>query len=266
MNSQLPTRTINKVWGRQPLPAPFGVDGQSEPIGEIWFEPDECLPDVLVKYLFTSDKLSVQVHPPASASPTGRGKEECWLVLEADPGAKLALGFREPVSREEMHSAALDGTIENLLDWYEAMPGDFFYIPAGTVHAIGGGLTLIEVQENTDITYRFFDYGRPRDLHLDQALAVAIGDSHPSEWRRRIEAEEQVVLVDGPRFVLAQVFGNPSAQIIEKLGGAIQIMPLSGSAAVAGREIQPGASACAQSIEDVSFSADARCLIVSSMM
>ena len=266
MNSRLSTRTINKVWGRQPLPAPFGVAGQSEPIGEIWFEPDECLSDVLVKYLFTSDKLSVQVHPPASASPTGRGKEECWLVLEADPGAKLALGFREPVSREEMHSAALDGSIEKLLDWHEAVPGDFFYIPAGTVHAIGGGLTLIEVQENSDITYRFFDYGRPRDLHLDQALAVAIGDSHPPKYKCRIEPGEEAILVDGPRFVLAQITGDPSAAIIEKFGAAVQIMPLSGTAAIAGREIQPGASACAQSIEDVSFSADARCLIVSSMM
>src|SRR3546814_3643538 len=91
--------------------------------------------DLLVKYIFTSEKLSVQVHPSdaqALAAGMGQtGKEECWLVIDAEPGARLAIGFSEPIDTATMRAAALDGTIEHLLAWHPVERGDFFYLPAG---------------------------------------------------------------------------------------------------------------------------------------
>jgi len=155
---------LEKLWG---VPTDEG-----KRLGEMWF-PAEPL---LVKFIFTSEKLSVQVHPDdayAARQEAGRGKTEMWYVMEAQPGARLAVGLRRPMSRDELRSAALDGSLEQELRWFEVRPGEAYYIPAGTVHAIGPGLTLCEVQQFCDITYRLFDYGRPRELHLEKALDVA---------------------------------------------------------------------------------------------
>ena len=142
-------------------------------IGEVWFEAD--LP-LLVKFVFTSERLSVQVHPQddfARTNENSRGKTEMWYVLRADPGARLAIGFRESISRDRLREASLSGEIEGLLHWVEVQGGDAFFIPAGTVHAIGGGLALCEIQQQSDVTYRLYDYGRPRELHLEKAIQVA---------------------------------------------------------------------------------------------
>ena len=260
-SGQLPIKTVEKVWGMDSLPAPFAVDDQSTRIGEIWFEPPPSMAGLLVKYLFTSEKLSVQVHPPADASPTGRGKEECWLILDAEPGAKLAMGFTREVSADEMRAAALDGTIEDLLHWREVSAGDFFYIPAGTVHAIGAGLTLLEVQENTDITYRLFDYGRPRELHLSEGLKVAKGLQYPEDLARTIPVDRELMLVDGPRFTLAQVIGRPSQDIASRFTGTVQVMPLSGSVEIGDSRVEPGQSALADALGDIAFDDSARVMI-----
>jgi mannose-6-phosphate isomerase len=164
-----------RVWGVHKL-APWFAD-QEEKIGEVWFEQTE-LP-LLVKFLFTSDNLSVQVHPDDSTARerhNSLGKTEMWHILAAEPGAKIAAGFRELVSKDRMREAALSGEIVDLLAWHDARPGDTFFIPAGTVHAIGAGLTLCEIQENSDITYRLYDYGRGRELHLDDGISVSSGD------------------------------------------------------------------------------------------
>jgi mannose-6-phosphate isomerase len=168
---RLPTVFKEKVWGSEELSPWYRNEGRAK-IGEVWFEAD--LP-LLVKFVFTSERLSVQVHPDdAYARSRGhlRGKTEMWHVLRADPGAQVALGFRETMTRERVRDAAVSGEIEGLLNWVEARAGDTFFTPAGTVHAIGGGLALCEIQQNSDITYRLYDYGRPRELHLDDALAV----------------------------------------------------------------------------------------------
>jgi mannose-6-phosphate isomerase len=171
---RLESRALEKVWG-SPDTEPWYPRGTAR-IGEVWFSaPEE--PRLLVKFLFTSQKLSVQVHPPASAA--GPGKTEMWRILRAQPDAAVALGFEHPLSREEARAAALSGEIERLLHWYRAQPGDTFFVPAGTVHAIGAGLVLCEIQQATDVTYRLYDYGRPRELHLEQALAVAHWGGHP---------------------------------------------------------------------------------------
>src|SRR5690606_21069723 len=129
--------------------------------------PPPELDQLLVKYIFTSEKLSVQVHPSdaqaALGEPGDRGKEECWLVLDAEPGAQLGLGLTRNLAQDELRAAALDGSIEDMLGWRSVSPGDFFRILPGTVHAIGPGLSLVEVQQNSDTTYRLYDYGRPRE-------------------------------------------------------------------------------------------------------
>lgn len=177
--SKLPTRAVEKPWGKDVLPAPFAAPA-GQRIGEIWFEPPADVRSLLVKYIFTSEKLSVQVHPTdaqaKAAGETDNGKEECWLVIATEPGATLGVGFHEYVDHDTMRAAALDGRIEDMLVWYPVQPGDFFYIPANTVHAIGAGVSLIEIQQNSDITYRLYDYGRPRELHLDAGIAVSRGE------------------------------------------------------------------------------------------
>ena len=193
MSAILPIRMVEKPWGVGQLPAPFAAEGGKR-IGEIWFEPPAALNRLLVKYIFTSEKLSVQVHPSDAQRP-GHGKEECWLVLDAEPDARLAIGFRHNVMPEQIRAAALDGSIEQLLDWHRARRGDFFYLPAGTVHAIGPGLSLVEIQQNSDITYRLYDYGRPRELHLDAAMDVAQGTRYDGRWHQRVDFTTNIALV-----------------------------------------------------------------------
>jgi mannose-6-phosphate isomerase len=170
---RLTPRFLEKIWGAVHLEPWFASDGRK--IGEVWFERTAPLP-LLVKFLFTSENLSVQVHPGdeyAARHHQSRGKTEMWHVLAAQPGARIAAGFREPLSAERLHASAQSGEIEDLLDWRDARPGDTFFIPAGTVHAIGAGLVLCEIQQVSDITYRLYDYNRGRALQLDHSLAVS---------------------------------------------------------------------------------------------
>lgn len=166
MIRKLTPKFVERVWGVAALPPWFRL-------GEVWFENESPL---LVKFIFTTEKLSVQVHP---AGPAGIGKTEMWHILKADPFASVAVGLREPVSREAFRAACLDGSVEELLSWVPVSPGDTIFVPAGTVHAIGAGITLCEIQQNSDVTYRLYDYGRRRELHLDEGLAVAMLDRHP---------------------------------------------------------------------------------------
>jgi mannose-6-phosphate isomerase len=260
---KLETKAVEKVWGRKDLPEPFAAAGE-EPVGEIWFDPPPELSQVLVKYLFTSEKLSVQVHPSDAEAPEGsRGKEECWLVLDAEPDAKLAIGFKEPMDSEAMRSAALDGSIEDALEWHPVEAGDFFYLPAGTVHAIGPGLTLVEVQQNSDITYRLFDYGRPRELHLEDGVKVARGQPYPAQCRRKIAEDQTATLVDGPFFRFSQVHGAPDKNLLAKHGGALLALPLQGTVAIDGEVIGAGDCGMAKDIAAIDFSRAERTLLVS---
>jgi mannose-6-phosphate isomerase len=164
-----------KVWGRTKL-APWFPDPDTA-IGEAWFLADRELP-LLVKLIFTSERLSVQVHPDDDEDGP-RGKTEMWHILEAEPGAEIALGFRRPVSREQLAESARTREIEQLLNWMPVKAGETYFAPAHTVHAIGAGIVLCEIQQNSDVTYRLWDYGRPRDLHLEQASRIADLGVHP---------------------------------------------------------------------------------------
>lgn len=168
-----------KLWGVTDLRPWFAK--QPEKTGEVWFVHDRPLP-LLVKFLFTSERLSVQVHPDddyARLHENSNGKTEMWRVLRAEPGAAIGIGFHEELSKERLREAALSGEIETLLDWRKVKAGDTFLIPAGTVHALGAGLVVCEIQQQSDVTYRLYDYGRPRELHLDRAVEVATPRPYP---------------------------------------------------------------------------------------
>ncbi len=253
---QLPTRMVKKVWGRTSLPEPFAAPADTQ-IGEIWFEPPPELPQLLVKYLFTSEKLSVQVHPSdANALPGEDGKEECWLVLDAEPGAQLAIGFKEAVSPAQIEAAARDGSIEELLTWHDVAPGDVYFLPAGTVHAIGPGLALVEVQQNSDTTFRLYDYGRPRELHLERALAVADGSPYASEHAGTLDERGQT-LIDAAYFRVERIEGGPNAQVMAVYAGPLLALPLSGVVSAQNGSAQAKAGEClyAPSISALDFGA-----------
>lgn len=265
MDRILPVRRIEKPWGRATLPPPFASDAAGR-IGEIWFEPPAELDALLVKYIFTSEALSVQVHPSdaqTQASGLGRqGKEECWLILDAEPGAKLGIGLKVPADEATLHQAALDGSIERLLDWHPVAAGDFFYIPANTIHAIGAGISLIEFQQNSDITYRLYDYGRPRELHLKDGLSVAKGQPYPPSLRQNVSDAQSALLVDGPLFRLDQLCGLPDHSIQSRYGQApMLVIPRNGTVKVGELGVAPGQCALASSINHVRFSSDSSCLI-----
>src|SRR4051812_38959385 len=118
----LERRFVAKPWGRTRLPPMFG-ETRGERIGEVWFTAPTEMP-LLAKYLFTSERLSIQNHPPGEG-----GKEECWYVLDAEPGATIGLGWTRDVRKDEIRAAASDGSIVELLDWKQVRPGDFYYVP-----------------------------------------------------------------------------------------------------------------------------------------
>lgn len=196
-----------RPWGARDL-APiydFHVHPGEESIGEVWLTWDECavangplagtkLGDLcrqfgrelvgtaareseryplLIKFLFPCDKLSVQVHPDdETAQRQGEpcGKTECWYVVEAEEYAQVALGLKPGTTREQFEQSIRENRAEDLLNWIKLHPGDMMFVDAGTVHTIGGGAVLLEVQQNSDTTYRLYDYGRPRELHLRQGF------------------------------------------------------------------------------------------------
>jgi len=228
MLTRLTPRLVPKVWGSTRLEPLF--PDNAEKIGEVWFEGVPDLP-LLIKFLFTTEPLSVQVHP--------EGKTEMWHILAAEPGAKIAAGFREKISEEQLRTSALSGEIEQLLEWHDARPGDTFFIPAGTVHAIGAGLTLCEIQQWSDVTYRLYDYGRPRELHLDEGVRVSQLGPHPARQSAR-----EGVLVSCPFFTTEKVRVDDSescnASMIVVLEGTMKI---GGQPASAGEAWHAGGAA-----------------------
>lgn len=142
---------------------------------------------LLVKIIDAKEKLSVQVHPgdeyAAKKDPKNSGKMEAWIVLEADPGAELVVGFSKKLDRESYTRLIEANQAESVLQSIPVKPGDSFLLEPGTVHAIGAGVFLLEIQQSSDSTYRVYDYGRPRELHLEKALDVLnFKKSTGKEW------------------------------------------------------------------------------------
>ncbi|PAX09067.1 class I mannose-6-phosphate isomerase [Sphingomonas lenta] len=257
---KLRTHRVEKLWGRHQLFPGFPDSApDAEPVGEVWFqEPGNSAPDLLIKYLFTGEKLSVQVHPDdeqAHARGLSRGKDECWTILTAEPDSTIALGTKKPVDRDTLRAAALDGSIEGLLDWKPVKAGDFYYSASGTIHAIGAGITLIEVQQNSETTYRLYDYGRPRELHLDDEIAVS--DPVPYEpitAPGEVEAG-RTILVEGPKFVLERWRGGREVTLPED--ATAWLVPITGEGKVAGVRFQAGECVTVTGSERVEADGDA---------
>lgn len=220
----------NRVWGVRDLRPWINRHGLASPVGEAWYQ---CPGLPLLKWIFTTERLSVQVHPDdsyAMAHHNSPGKTEAWYVVHAEPGATLGLGLRQELTAEAARAAAADGSIENLLNWAPVTPGDSVFIPAGAIHAIGGGLVIAEIQQDSDITYRLYDYGRGRELHLDRGLEVA--DLRP--WTGEIRRAGPV-LAECPYFrlearncdrdTLIGPFANPAWVIFPSGAGSIHGLP-----------------------------------------
>jgi mannose-6-phosphate isomerase len=234
MFRRLTARPVAKPeWGSTRLEPWF--PNSREKVGEMWFaEPGDPL---LIKFLFTTGKLSVQVHPDdayASEHHNSRGKTEMWHILAAEPGAQIAAGFREEISPERLRASAISGEIEQLLAWHDARPGDTFFIPAGTVHAIGPGLVLCEIQENCDLTYRLYDYGRPRELHLDHAARVSLLGAAAARQPAR-----EGVLVDCPYFT-AEKHRVSGRLVLDAAGRTQSLVILEGELQIGGQQAREG--------------------------
>jgi mannose-6-phosphate isomerase len=261
-----------RVWGRETLAPYFPGMLLKQRIGEIWFTHEENRtgdgvtlgqlltkrPEILgtaadlaypgtcpllVKLLFTSERLSVQVHPDDSYARTHHGclgKTEAWYVVDAQPPAEVAVGFKVSLSPERLRESALSGEIETLLDWRPAVPGDLFFVPAGTVHAIGAGMTICEVQENSDITYRLYDYGRPRELHLEHGMRVSnLGPhNHRTESQAVNRGRDELLACDYFRMERLQI--EESRVVGGGLPHYLLLICLKGAGAIAGQAFSPG--------------------------
>jgi len=172
-------RVVHKPWGVSDLQPWSSIDGGGEAVGELWFERADRqapIPALLLKLLFTSEPLSVQVHPDdtfARAMGMPNGKSEAWYIISAKPDAQIGVGLTHQVTPQVLRAAISNGSIVELVQWRAAATGDVIYIPAGTIHAIGAGVVLAEIQQRSDATFRLFDYGRQRELHEDNGVAVA---------------------------------------------------------------------------------------------
>lgn len=197
-----------RVWGSRDLRPWFDrVVAEGDPIGEVWLTGDECLvatgphtgkrlaalfaeehpsllgahapaaeSPLLLKVLFAREKLSVQVHPDdrmAQKYGDPRGKTECWYALAAEPDAEVALGLRPGTTMGQIEDRIRRGTLEAILNMVPVAAGEMIFVDAGTVHAIWPGAVLLETQQNCDLTYRMYDYGRPRELHIEKSIEAA---------------------------------------------------------------------------------------------
>jgi mannose-6-phosphate isomerase len=204
-------RTKPKPWGSLDL-RPWSQASTSDgPIGELWFErPGLAAPNtaLLLKLLLTTEPLSIQVHPDdafARSIGLANGKTEAWYILSAIPGAKVAVGLNYPRSAAELRTAITDGSIANIVHWHPVHQGDFIFIPAGTIHAIGAGIVLAEIQQHSDATFRLFDYGRQRELHIESAIAVATAGPREVQSPPERLSDARMVLTVNSYFALEQV-------------------------------------------------------------
>jgi mannose-6-phosphate isomerase len=202
---------VRKPWGSTDLTPWSGLADDGAAIGELWFQrrgadaPDAGL---LLKLLFTTEALSIQVHPDdafAQSIGLANGKTEAWYILSAAPGAEVAIGLKRQLTTPELRSAIADGSIAELVQWHPVQKDDVVFVPAGTIHAIGPGLVIAEIQQSSDATFRLFDYGRQRELHIDHAVAVANAGPAERQAAAKRLTDARTLLVANPYFVLERI-------------------------------------------------------------
>jgi mannose-6-phosphate isomerase len=222
---------------KEKQPAGSG-QASGEPVGEVWLTGDDCqvatgphtgkslaslfkeepeallgigVPSsdspLLIKVIFAREKLSVQVHPDdqlAQKYGQPRGKTECWYALAAEPGAQVAAGLKSGVTLDQVRSGIHDGTLEKSLQVWPIAAGDMVFVDAGTVHAIWPGSVLLETQQNCDLTYRLFDYGRPRELHVEKGLEATRPVTRAGKIPPRV-LKDRIILIDEAYFCVERI-------------------------------------------------------------
>ncbi len=204
-------QVVHKPWGSTDLGPWNGLQGDGKVVGELWFEraglthPPSAL---LLKVLFTKEALSIQVHPDddfAQSIDLAHGKSEAWYVLSAEPGAKVAIGLKGQLTAHQLRASIEDGSIADLVQWHLVHKDDAVFVPAGTIHAIGPGLVIAEIQQRSDATFRLFDYGRQRELHAGNAVAAAHAGPAECQTIQRRLTDARTLLVANPYFVLERI-------------------------------------------------------------
>ena len=267
-----------RVWGYQDLRPWYDHVATGDPIGEVWLTGDECLvatgphtgkklgdlfhefhesllgagaqsPDspLLIKVLFAHEKLSVQVHPDdkmAQKYGDPRGKTECWFALAAEPEARVALGLKPGVTLDQIKAGIHDGTLEESLNVLTVAAGDLIFVDAGTVHAIWPGSVLLETQQNCDLTYRMYDYGRPRELHIEKSLEATHLVTRAGKIPPTV-LSDRTVLIDVEYFRVERlpVNGSRSSETMPAQGepahGLSYLFAATGTGRVAGQGFEP---------------------------
>jgi mannose-6-phosphate isomerase len=180
-----------------------------ELVGDAALDPERF--PLLLKFLFPHEKLSVQVHPDDEAARRVGlpcGKTECWYVAHARPGAQIALGLKLGVTREQFALSIEQNRAEEMLNWINVYSGEMIYVTGGTVHTLGPGSIMLETQQQSDTTYRLYDYGRPRELHLKEGLAVIKENSgsgkvvRPAPSKLNGGANRRAPLISAPYFAV----------------------------------------------------------------
>jgi mannose-6-phosphate isomerase len=248
-----------RPWGARDLQPIYSHPVEDQPIGEVWLTGEECrvtngplagsslaelsrrfgteligtaAPQherfpLLIKFLFPREKLSVQVHPDddcARGSGLPCGKTECWYVLAADPGAYVSLGVKPGTTRAEMERAIAEVRAEELLNRVDLSPGDLIYVDAGTVHAIGPGSILVETQQNSDTTYRLYDYGRGRELHVEQGLAAMKPETRAGKAKRDVQSNGLATLVNSPCFRVDKYTLTAARELGDGSGRSVRVV------------------------------------------
>ena len=246
-------RALSKPWGVIDLFPWSDAGHDGGVIGEIWYERtdnSDTAPSLLLKLLFTSQPLSIQVHPNdtfARSMGLPNGKTEAWYVLSAAPDGRIALGLSRRLTAQQLREAIEDGSISDLIVWHAVSADDVISVPAGTIHAIGAGLVIAELQQRSDTTFRLFDPGRHRELHVENAIVVA--DAGPADFpvqSSRLTAERRL-LVSNPQFVFERIDLNPNSSWYLEAERETWFLVLSGAATAGSFDVSKGDCLFAQS-------------------
>jgi mannose-6-phosphate isomerase len=247
------SHSLPKPWGVADLRPWNNAGDGANTIGEIWYERSDSTaasPSLLLKLLFTNRPLSIQVHPDdtyAQSIGLPNGKTEAWYVLSAAPEAKVAVGLKRRVSPAQLRHAIDDGSISDLVVWQAAHPGDTISVAAGTIHAIGAGLVIAEIQQRSDATFRLFDHGRGRELHIEKALVAA--NAGPADFRVTPThlTDSRTLLVSNSHFTFERIdLPSNSAWSLEAIYET-WLLVLRGSAHAGSFDVTTGDAVFAQS-------------------
>jgi mannose-6-phosphate isomerase len=245
---QARARLVPKPWGRTDL-RPWNVhhDGGAA-IGEVWFERTDAgapCPALLLKLIFTSAPLSIQVHPDdvfARSIGLAHGKCEAWYVLSACADAQIAVGLKHQLTPAQLRASIGDGSIAAEVQWRAVRPGEATWVPPGTIHAIGAGLVIVEIQQRSDVTFRLFDYGRGREIHVDAAVAAANADRAERQPPLRKLTAARTLVVASPHFVLERLALAPDSAWKLNATAETWLFILSGGARVGADDVQTGSA------------------------